>query len=184
MRNPYDQCPVYETEHFRLRLVKAKDAADLLECYKNPTLGVQGSAANCFVGPGGYGSQTKREMRMFIRSWQKAYRNHQFVRWCIIDRQSGKAIGTMEMFAAPGFLPEGTGGVLRIDLPAPYESDVYLAELLQLAIERFYTLFGADMIVTKGLPEDTVRLRALTAAGFAPYDWPDPSRTDYYIRSA
>ncbi|MDR2686350.1 MAG: hypothetical protein LBB75_01235 [Oscillospiraceae bacterium] len=81
--DPYKQCPTYETEHFQLRLVKRKDAADLLECYKNPTAAVQGSAANCYVGPGGYGSQTKREMRAFIRGWLGAYRRHQFVRWSI-----------------------------------------------------------------------------------------------------
>lgn len=182
MVNPYDRCPVLESERFRLRLVKRKDAADLLECYKNPTLGVQGSAANCYVGPGGYSSQTKREMRAFIRSWLGAYRKRQFVRWAVLDQRHGRAIGTVEMFAHAGFLPGGTGGVLRIDLAAPYETEDCLSELLRLAAERFYDLFGADIIVTKGLPADTVRLRAIAAAGFSPYDWPDPDRTDYYGR--
>jgi len=180
--NPYDKCPTYETEHLHLRQVRLKDAADLLECYKNPTLGVQGSAANCYVGPGGYGSQTKREMRAFIRMWLKAYRNREFVRWSVLDRQSGRAVGTVEMFGFPDMFPDCGGGVLRVDLVASYETDVCLAELLQLAVDRFYTLFDAERIVTKGLPGDTVRLKAIIAAGFAPYDWPDPNRTDYYGR--
>nr|HML46331.1 DUF3795 domain-containing protein [Clostridia bacterium] len=32
-RDPYESCPVLETERFTLRLVQTEDAADLLECY-------------------------------------------------------------------------------------------------------------------------------------------------------
>ena len=94
--NPYEhkQCPTFDTEHFHLRQVKLKDAADLVECYKHPTLAVQGSAAGCYVGPGGYGSQTKREMRKFIRFWLKEY--SQYIHWSVVDKQSGRAVGTIE----------------------------------------------------------------------------------------
>ena len=179
--NPYIRCPVYETEHFKLRLVKLKDAADLVECYKTPTLAVQGSAANCFVGPGGYGSQTKREMQKFIRSWLGAYRRHQFVRWSVIDRQRGMAIGSVEMFGHSNF-PLGNGGVLRIDLLESYETEAYVSELLQLAIDQFYALFDAGIMVTNGMLGAEVRLDAISAAGFIPCDWPDPSRKNYYSR--
>jgi len=180
--NPYEKCPVYETEHFHLRLVKLKDAADLLECYKHPTSAVQGSAANCYVGPGGYGSQKKRDMRKFIRMWLDEYRNREFVRWSVIGRQSGLAVGSIEMFCDPSLLPGCRGGVLRIDLIAFYETELYVAELLRLVVDEFYTLFDADVITTNGHPEAEIRLRAIAAAGFVPIEW--PGRENYYGRKA
>jgi len=33
--DPYDICPVYESERLRLRLVVPEDAADIEECYRD-----------------------------------------------------------------------------------------------------------------------------------------------------
>jgi len=180
--NPYEQCPTFETEHFHLRQVQLKDAADLVECYKNPTLAVQGSAHGCLVGPGYYGSQTKREMRKFIRFWRMEYRKkHWYVRWSVIDRQSGVAVGTVEAgaFDIPAV---GTGVGMIIDLAAPYETEADLAELLRLSIDEFYTLFNADVFVIYGMPGADVRLNALADAGFIPVDWDDPDAENHYCR--
>ena len=182
--NPYEQCPTFETEHFRLRQVKLKDAADLLECYKNPTLAVQGSAHGCLVGPGYYGSQTKREMRKFIRFWLTEYRKkHWYIRWSVIDRQSGKAVGTIEAGAFK-ILSQGTGIMLLLDLAAPYETEVFVSELLQLSIARFYALFHADVLIIYGMPGADVRLNALVAAGFVPVDWEYEDKENHYCRRA
>ena len=178
---PAGKCPVYETEHFKLRQVKREDAADLVECYKNPTLAVQGSAHGCIVGPGGYGSKTKREMQAFIRFWLKEYRERKYVRWSVIDRQSGKAVGTIEG-GGYGILSEGTGTMLMVDLLAPYETEVYVPELLQLIIDKFYALFKADILVIYGMPGADIRLKALSAAGFVPVDWDDPDAENHYCR--
>ena len=102
-----------------------------------------------------------------------------------MDKHSGRAVGTVEMFSEP--FPAFNRGILRIDLPEAYEVEPYLSELLQLVIARFYALFYMDFIVTKGNLEveaTGTRLRAITAAGFASYDWPDPGRTGYYGRKA
>ena len=183
--NPYDQCPTYETERFHLRQVQLKDAADLVECYKNPTLAVQGSAHGCIVGPGGYGSKTKREMRKFIRFWLEAYHKYRgYVRWSVIDRQSGRAVGTIEGggFGILRRSSEHTGVMMMIDLVAPYETDIFVAELLQLVIGRFYALFNADILVIYGMPGAEARLNALAAAGFIPVDWDDPDAENHYYR--
>jgi len=178
---PDGKIPVYETEHFLLRQVKMKDAADLVECYGTPTLAVQGSAHGCIIGPGGYGSKTKKEMQAFIRFWQKEYRERKYVRWSVIDRQSSMAVGTIEggSYDIPS---EGTGVMLMIDLVAPYETEVYVPELLQLIIDNFYALFKADVLVIYGMPGADVRLNALAAAGFTPVDWDDPDAENHYCR--
>jgi len=182
---PDRKVPVYETEHFMLRQVKMKDAADLVECYAHPTLAVQGSAHGCIVGPGGYGSKNKKEMRAFIRFWLEAYhKHHAYVRWSVIDRQSGAVVGTIEG-GGFGILSKDTNGImLMIDLVAPYETEVFVSELLQLIIDKFYSLFNADILVIYGMPGADVRLNALAAAGFVPVDWEDEDRDNHYYRKA
>ena len=179
----FKKCPVFETEHFHLRQVKMKDAADLVECYGNPTLAVQGSAHGCIVGPGGYGSKTKKEMQAFIRFWLDEYRKNMYVRWSVIDRQSGAVIGTIEggAFDIPS---QGMGVMLMLDLVAPYETNVFVPELLRLVIGQFYSLFGADVLVIYGMPGADVRLRALAAAGFVPVDWDTEDNENHYCRRA
>lgn len=79
-------------------------------------------------------------------------------------------------------LPEGAGGVLRIDLASPYEAACHLSELLTLADEHFYSMFGADIIVTKGRPTNPTRAAALLEGGYVPYAWDSPDREHYYIK--
>ena len=180
---PFKKCPVFETEHFKLRQVKMKDAADLVECYGNPTLAVQGSAHGCIVGPGGYGSKTKKEMQDFIRFWLKEYHKGWYVRWSVIDRQSGAVVGTVEGGGhdIPG---QGMGVTLMIDLVASYETETYVSELLRLIIDQFYTLYGADIFIIYGMPGADVRLNALAAAGFVPVDWDSEDKENHYCRRA
>jgi len=184
--DPYEKCPVYKTEHFLLRQVKLKDATDLLECYRNPTAAVRACWSNCSYD---HWPQTKREMQAILRMWRREYRQRVYVRWSVIDKRSKAAVGTIEMCGGFGFFPDATGGELRADLAEPYETQLYLSELLQLATERFYSLFGANFIAINGGPEEGPRLRAIAAAGFAPYDWslavnhwPAPDAKDYYGR--
>jgi len=178
-KDVYETAPVMKTSRFILRLVREEDAEDLLTCYADPKSQSLFNADNCtsdfrYSGVG--------EMLSCIRVWLDSYRARGFVRWSVIDKQTECAVGTVEMFSVPGFLPEGAGGVLRIDLASAYETDGYLAELLGLANERFYSLFGAELFVVKAKPEATARVNALLAAGYSPYDWPAPGREHYYIR--
>ena len=179
MINIYQDCPTLHTEHFLLRLVQESDAEDLLTCYSDPRAQAVFDFENCTSD---FRYSTKEEMLGCIRFWLSEYAKGMYVRFSVIDKSFGKVVGTVEMFSTPGFLPEGNGGVLRIDLASRFETAEHLSELLRLANERFYTLFGADMIVIKGRPAVKNRVHAFIAAGYAPYDWQSPDREYYYIR--
>jgi [ribosomal protein S5]-alanine N-acetyltransferase len=175
----FQDCPVLQTEHFLLRLIQESDAVDLLECYSDPMAHRFFNADHC---TNNFRYETVGDMAVCIRFWLDEYKKKSFVRFAVVDKQTGRAIGTVEMFSTPDFLPEGDGGVLRIDLASRFETAELLSELLRLANERFYALFGADMIVIKGRPAEKNRVSALIVAGYAPYDWKIPDREHYYIR--
>lgn len=164
---------------FLLRLVRESDAEDLLGCYSDPKSQPIFDYENCITD---FCYTTTEEMTGCIRFWLKEYAERRFIRFAVMDRKSGKAIGTIEMFSNPSLLPETTGGVLRIDLASQFETAEYLTELLQLANERFYELFDAEMIVTKGKPIAQTRITSLLNNGYISYDWANPDREYYYSR--
>lgn len=180
MKEPYEKCPVLETQSFLLRLVSEEDAEDLLVCYSDPKSQAIFDSENCTSD---FRYKTVEEMTECIRFWLSEYRQKMYVRFSIVDKTIRKPIGTLEMFNAKGFLLDYDGGILRIDLASQYETSDYLSELLQLANIRFYELFGAEMIVAKGRPAEKNRVYALIAAGYKPYTWPSPDREHYYSRA-
>ncbi|MCL1964823.1 MAG: DUF3795 domain-containing protein [Firmicutes bacterium] len=173
--DPYDRCPVYESERFLLRLVSVDDAEDLLACYKNPTISVQGNAENCEYG---YGAQSLGAMRDCIRRWLEEYENRCFIRFSILDKQKNKAAGTVEIFG--GW--HGRPSVLRIDTASPYENEEALWELLKIS-DSFFRDIKCGEIVSKGVPEAVCRINALTKNGYTAYpvntQW---DREHYYIK--
>lgn len=172
--DPYDACPTYETKHFLLRLVRPEDAADLLECYKNPTASVQANAETCTYG---YGAQTIDEMRGFIRRWLDEYQNRCFIRFCVVDKQSKKAAGTVEIF---GGGREGYS-VLYMDVAACYETEQHLSELLKIT-DSFFHDIGLDKIVTRAVPEAVCRIHALTQNGYSPHSLSGEWNAHCYIK--
>lgn len=179
MTDIYQDCPVLYTEHFLLRLIRESDAADLLECYSDPKAQRFFNADHC-TNDFRYG--TVGEMAGCICFWLNEYKKKSFVRFAVVEKQTARAIGTIEMFGTPGFLPEGDGGVLRIDLASRYETIEFLSELLQLADERFYGLFNAEVILSKAIPSAEKRIRALLDAGYKQFDWQVSGREHYYMR--
>jgi len=163
----YEKCPVYESENFVLRLVCTDDAADLLACYKHPTVSVAANGAGCNYG---YGSQTAAEMRAFIARWLEEYQNRWFVRFSIVDKQTNKAVGTVEVMDS-GILPVH----LMLDLEARYENEECLSELIAV-FDSFFVDFKCAQIIIVTTPEADCRLKALTEKGYAPYPkcdaWP------------
>jgi ribosomal-protein-alanine N-acetyltransferase len=179
MKEPYEICPVLETDSFILRLVSEDDAEDLLVCYSDPKSRKIFDSENCISN---FRYTTVEEMTECLRFWLREYHQKMYVRFSVIDKKTQKPIGTVEMFNAKGFLNDYSGGILRIDLASKYETTDSIAELLQLAYDRFYELFGTEIIVAKGRPAEENRVHALIAAGYKPYDWPSPDREHYYIR--
>lgn len=173
--NPYDRCPTYESKSFMLRLVSTDDVADLLECYRNPTVSVQANSENCVYG---YGSQTLEEMQDCVERWLEAYRSRGFVRFSIIESRKSKAVGTIEIFNGG----HHSHSILRIDVMSKYENKEHLNELLNIA-EAFFYDFGCEKIVTKAVPEADERITALTNNGYLSYPVNDEwQRKDFYIK--
>jgi len=166
--DPYLNCPEYQTENFRLRLVSENDAEDLLACYSDPKARKFFNADNCTSD---FCYDTVVEMRDCIRFWLKFYEDRAFIRFAVVDLESQIAIGTVEMFG-------GARGVLRIDLAFAYETLEYISELLVLADEHFFKLFETERIVTKAVPEACERVAALLSAGYAPFE-----RKHYYSKT-
>lgn len=163
----YANCPVYENEHFLLRLVSMDDAEALLPCYSQPTDSVTTNSFNCTYG---YGSQTIEEMREFIRLWLEAYRDRGFVRWSVLDNRTNTAIGTIELFNRQAEDYFNNCGILRLDLSEEYEYATTISEILSLLLTDAFVLFNCTMIATKTSPTAKERLTALSELGFHPID--------------
>lgn len=163
--DPYDKCPEYESENFHLRLVSVDDAEDLLECYKNPTISVQGNEEGCNYG---YGSQTVDEMRDFIRRWLDEYKNRQFVRLSIVDKRENKAVGTIEIFNSHESHTITRRVDIMLDVTAKYETEEHLSELFKIS-DSFFHDFKCDKIVTQIMPEAICRKTAAEENGYEFY---------------
>ncbi|MCE5323762.1 GNAT family N-acetyltransferase [bacterium] len=154
----YNNCPVYESDHFRLRLVDENDAHDLLECYSDPSAVRLMNADNCTCD---FYFQTPDEMQDSIREWIGSYKQCDFIRFSIIDRHSDKAVGTIEMFDKTQDI-----GILRLDLRSTYEKSEHLLEIIELSTEKFYEAFGVKKILTKAIAEAAERIGALDSCGY------------------
>ncbi len=174
-KNPYVQCPVLETEHFTLRLVSKDDAGDLLHCYSDiharPFFNSDTCTSDFFY-------DTCDQMSGCIKLWLDSYFREEFVRFAIVDKGSGQAVGTVEMFGMVGKY-KTPRGILRLDIASRYEKAVYLYELFFACLNDFFDLFAVTQIVTKAIPEAVERVNALKSLGFVPYDFPE--REHYWI---
>jgi hypothetical protein len=151
----YKNCPTYETNSFKLRLVKMEDAGDLLECYSDKTAVSKMNADHCTSD---FYFTTIEQMQDCISFWLAEYNKKYYVRLSILLKKSDKVIGTVEVFG-------GEYGVLRIDIGTAYEKNNYLEELIRLAIFDFVSDFGIDNLVIKAIntPE---RIPMLKKYGF------------------
>lgn len=172
--NPYEKCPIYETESFILRLVEESDVDGLLECYSDLSAVKFMNSDRCTSD---FHYTTIDEMKNCIQFWLKEYKNKGYVRFSVIDKQTQKAVGSIEIFGGSKF------GVLRIDLKSNYEKQSYITEILKISNIYFYDAFSVNHVISKAIPEATKRISALIENGFLkledntilPYG-------DYYIR--
>lgn len=170
--DPYEKCPTYESTHFLLRLVSMNDAEDLLLCYHDPKAQPFFNSDKCTSD---FLYDTLDEMNACIEGWLYAYKVRAFIRYAIIDKQTSKAIGTIEIFGGDRKGPRSDRGVLRIDIRSEYENKEALAELLTMTDLFFYD-FNTEMFVTKAIPEAAARIDVLMSNGYVPY----PAKYGHY----
>jgi [ribosomal protein S5]-alanine N-acetyltransferase len=183
MTGVYENCSTHETKSFNLRLVQMQDAEALLECYSDPGAVRFMNADRCTSD---FYYRTLDEMRQCIAFWLRDYENRAYVRYAIVDKGTGKAAGTMEMFGGNS-QDVADWGMLRIDIASRYEKTEPLGELIGVATNNFYQEFSVKNIVTKAIGEAGERRAALQRFGFESmaessvnFDRP---RDDYFIRS-
>jgi len=177
--DPYAKCPEFDTEHFRLRQVREEDAEELLCFYGDISKWMFKDNA---WSNGIFSSwrPSLDEMRNCIRSWLDEYRNKFYVRLSVIEKEVGKAIGTIEIF--DNFDRANRGAALHIDLSAPYETRECISELIALADKDFFRIFGFKYLAIRATPDAEERIAALVAAGYEPFEKSD--RENFYMKKS
>jgi len=184
--NVYEHCPSIESEKFQLRFVTEQDRDDLLRVYSDEAAVPLFNSDNCHGDDFHY--TTAERMMEAIRFWIWSYAQGYFVRWSIVDRKAGCAVGTVELFHRVSEDSFNGSAVLRLDLRSDYEREADLVDILGLIVPKAYGWFGSDRIVTKAKPIATERIKALRKTGFAPEDAPligqdGTQYGDYWVRT-
>lgn len=147
MPNVYENCPVFENERFRMRLIRKADAADLLDVYSDKNALPFFNSDNC-KGDNFY-YPTPEKMAGAVDFWVQSYIDKWFVRWTILDKSVSKAIGTIEMFRRLSDDAFNEVGLLRLDVRSDYECSEILQELFTLCVPPAYELFDCSEVVSK-----------------------------------
>lgn len=182
IESPYKKCPIYETKQFVFRKVQEQDAEDLLACYSDLDSAEFFNSDNCTSN---FIYKSIDEMKDCIKDWINEYDNQGFVRFSIIDKQSNKAIGTIEIFAKEKTIENyGKVGVLRIDLASKYETEDKIVEILNMVEDNLYDCFEFESIVIKAIPKADQRIIALKNIGYKELNNNNAvvSFSDYHIK--
>ncbi len=164
----YKECPKFENDRYILRLTVRGDCDGLLKVYSDK------KAVPFFNGDNCHGDDfyytTADRMLQALDFWEEAYSKGWFVRWSIIDKATGEAVGTIEEFhrAADDYFTNC--GLLRLDLRSDYEKTADIKSILALIVRPSFDLFGCAMVATKAVPSAVERVAALTSLGFTARD--------------
>lgn len=160
----YENCPVLENEHFRLRLTTEADCDALLEVYSDKNALPFFNSDNC-NGDNFYYA-TRERMLEAIRFWSWSYENRWFARLSIEDRDAAKVMGTIEICYRVSEDAFNGMGILRLDVRSDYEREGELFAILSLAVPRLFELSGCNTLITKAPIYAVERLKALEKLGF------------------
>lgn len=168
--NVYAQCPEMENERFFLRLVTQQDCDDLWKVYSDAAAVPLFNSDNCDGDDFHY--QTRERMMQGIRFWRWSYEHGCFVRWSILDKGTGCAVGTVELFHRISEDSYNHCAVLRLDLRSDYEREGQIADILALLFPQTFAWFDCNKVITKAKPMAAERIQALTSIGFVSGDAP------------
>lgn len=159
----YESCPVYEGKNFLMRYVDASDAPDLFLVYSDEKALPYFNSDNC---DGDFHCTLPEYVQSMIAAWCREYERRGFVRWSVIDKRIGRAVGTVELFNRKAEDYFDDCGLLRLDLRSDYEQEDIILEVLSLIIPHTPVLFGCGMIATKVPPFAEERKAAVGRLGF------------------
>lgn len=158
--------PVLTSTAYRLRGVALSDAAALLRVYGDPEAVPYFNGDNCHGDTFHY--PTLPRMEQAVAFWLNSYRQGWFVRWCVEDRTTDEAIGTIELFDRPAEDGADVQALLRLDLRRDCETAPVIQAVLETLLPAVLPYFAGRTVVTKCWPYASERRRALEALGFAP----------------
>ncbi|MDE6983369.1 MAG: GNAT family N-acetyltransferase [Lachnospiraceae bacterium] len=164
MQNPYENCPVFESETYRLRLIEEADAPDLFLVYSDEKAVPYFNSDNCNGDTFHY--TLPEHMQGAIAAWKLEYARQGFVRWTIVDKNIGCAVGTIELFNRKADDYYNDCAILRLDLRSDYEQEAAIYEILSLIVPKTCALFACQMIATKVKPFAAERRAAVERLGF------------------
>jgi hypothetical protein len=165
MNNIYVSCPEFESERFRLRFISIEDCNDLLKVYSDKKAVELFNSDNCDGDDFYY--TTQERMKKALDYWKFEYDRKGFVRWSIIDKINNNVIGTIELFHRDAKDYFTNCGLLRLDLRSDYEIKDNIIDILNLIIDKTYSLFECGMIATKAIPIANERINALITLNFS-----------------
>lgn len=183
--NVYEKLPVFEGESYMLRGALESDAQDLLKVYSDKKAVPLFNGDNCHGDDFHY--TTIERMKEAVNFWIWSYKNGYFVRWVIVQKSSGCAVGTIELFHRDSEKDYFDNcGLLRIDLRSDCERAEVIEEIISLIKDLTFDLFYCDKIATKVKPFAAERKKAVTASGFIYSSQPlvgngGETYSDYYV---
>ena len=168
VQDVYECCPKLEGERFMIRQISQDDCEDMLRIYSDEQSVPLFNSDNCHGDDFHY--VTMERMRSAIDFWFYSYMHRYFVRWAVVDKTSGEAIGTIELFKREADDWFTDCSILRLDLRSDYEHEGVIWEILELIVPKAYALFDCSMIATKAVPAAKERICALARLGFTRSD--------------
>lgn len=174
-------CPIYETEHFRIKQLEIDDVDDLFFCYSDP------EAARYFNGDccgDDFYYTDKEKFRECVEYWLNRYELKDFVRWSIQDKERDQLVGTIEVCPSLKYAVDGRRmGILRIDLKSEYERLDVLKELMDILLANIYEDFEVASVIMKIQKDAEERQKLIQEYQFVnAKDECNISLEDYYIR--
>ena len=179
----YERCPEFTSTRFHLRQVRMEDWEDLLKVYSDPAAVPIFNSDNC---TGDFYMTREEDMKACIDFWLREYGMRYYIRWSVVDRASGEAVGTIELFHRTAEDFYNHVGLLRLDLRSDYETGEAITEILSALLPQAFELFSCEWIATKIPPCAAVRRETLTGMGFCAsqellYGHDGRAYGDYYI---
>ena len=164
-KNVYIEIPEMSNDRYALRAIDAmKDASDLFMVYSDL------KAVPFFNTDLGKGDdshyETIKEMFHALDAWSFDYEQKHLVRWAVVDKHTGSAIGTIGLFKRESEDSFHNCALLYLDVRSDYETSECLGSILYIILPEIRWMFACNKVAVKAIPDATERIAALKYRGF------------------